>query len=93
MGEVDIGETIKSNIDYWKNLYLKENEKYLIKMTDEQYTKVIELVECDINKKWQDKIKAKIEEIDEVLKGQLIEKIRVYFEAQKEVLQSLLKEE
>lgn len=41
----------------------------------------------------KDKIKAKIEEIDEVLKGQLIEKIRVYFEAQKEVLQSLLEKE
>lgn len=42
---------------------------------------------------WKDKIKAKkIEELDEVLKGQLIEKIRVYFEAQKEVLQSLLEE-
>lgn len=38
------------------------------------------------------KIKAKIEEIDEVLKGQLIEKTRVYFEAQKEVLQLLLEE-
>lgn len=45
------------------------------------------------NKKWEDKIKAKIEEIDEVLKGQLIEKIRVYFEAQKEVLESLLEKE
>ena len=27
MGEIDIGETIKSNIDYWKNLYFKEKEK------------------------------------------------------------------
>ena len=41
----------------------------------------------------EDRIKAKIEEIDEVLKGQLIEKIKVYFEAQKEVLQSLLEKE
>lgn len=66
MVEVDIGETIKSNIDYWKNLYFKEkeeNKKYIIKMTDEQYSKVIELVECDINKKWKDKIKSKIEEL------------------------------
>lgn len=47
----------------------------------------------DGEKKAKDKIKAKIEEIDEVLKGQLIEKIRVYFEAQKEVLQSLLEKE
>ena len=44
-------------------------------------------------KKVEDKIKAKTIEIDEVLKGQLIEKIRVYFEAQKEVLQSLLRKE
>ena len=41
----------------------------------------------------EDRIKVKIEEIDEVLKGQLIEKIKVYFEAQKEVLQSLLEKE
>ena len=27
MSEVDIGETIKSNIDYWKNLYFEEREK------------------------------------------------------------------
>lgn len=27
MGEIDIGETIKSNIDYWKDLYFKEKEK------------------------------------------------------------------
>ena len=23
-GEIDIGETIKSNIDYWKNLYFEK---------------------------------------------------------------------
>ena len=27
MGEIDIGETIKNNIDYWKNLYFEEREK------------------------------------------------------------------
>lgn len=83
MVEVDIGETIKSNIDYWKNLYFKEkeeNKKYIIKMTDEQYSKVIELVECDINKKWKDKIKSKIEELKD---GTYDEKI---------ILQKLLEE-
>lgn len=56
-------------------------QKYRIEVIDER-----ELI-C------KEKIKEKIEELDEVLKGQLIEKIRVYFEAQKEVLQSLLEEE
>ena len=27
MSEIDIGETIKNNIDYWKNLYFEEREK------------------------------------------------------------------
>jgi hypothetical protein len=27
LGEIDIGETIKNNIDYWKNLYFEEREK------------------------------------------------------------------
>ena len=27
IGKIDIGETIKSNIDYWRNLYFKEKEK------------------------------------------------------------------
>lgn len=26
-GEIQIGETIKSNIDYWRNKYLEENDK------------------------------------------------------------------
>ena len=39
------------------------------------------------------KIKARIEEIDKILKMNLIEKIRIHFEAQKEALQSLLEKE
>jgi hypothetical protein len=27
LSEIDIGETIKNNIDYWKNLYFEEREK------------------------------------------------------------------
>lgn len=26
MSEIDIGETIKNNIDYWKNKYFQEKE-------------------------------------------------------------------
>lgn len=41
-----------------------------------------------------DKIKAKIEEIDNIFKNnRLIDKLKNYFEAQKEVLQSLLEKE
>ena len=40
------------------------------------------------------KIKAKIEEVDKTLKNNhLIDKLKIYFEAQKEVLQSLLEKE
>ena len=42
----------------------------------------------------EDKIKAKIEEIDNIFKNnRLIDKLKNYFEAQKEVLQSLLEKE
>ena len=42
----------------------------------------------------KDEIKAKIEEIDNILKNnRLIDKLKNYFEAQKEVLQSLLEKE
>jgi len=77
---------------------LKEKNKTLKNLqndTSRLYTEMIErknYFERELQK-LEDKIKAKIEEIDEVLKGQLIEKIRVYFEAQKEVLQSLLEKE
>lgn len=45
---------------------IEENKKYIIKMTDEQYSKVIGLVELDTNKKWEDKIKAKIKELEKL---------------------------
>lgn len=63
-GSIDTGDisydSIKTVLDYCIELE-QENKKYNIKMTDEQYSKVIDLVEFDVNKKWQDKIKAKIE--------------------------------
>jgi len=78
---------------------LKEKNKELNKYIEDR-AKIVKNIQTFINKDYveqeyisKDKIKVKIEEIDEVLKGQLIEKIRVYFEAQKEVLQSLLEKE
>ena len=65
-GSIDTGDlsydSLKTILDFLIEQE-KENKKYIIKMTDEQYSRVIELVECDINKKWEYKIKAKIKEI------------------------------
>ncbi len=46
-----------------------------------------------INKKWEDKIKAKIEEIDRKIEFEQNEKVIIYLHKQKRVLQSLLKKE
>lgn len=56
------------NENYFKlqkeNEELKSNnEKYIIHLTDEQYKTVIEIAQNDINQKWIQKIKDKIEEI------------------------------
>ena len=40
----------------------KENKKYIIKLTDAEYNKVIELAQEDIKKQFRQKIKNKIEE-------------------------------
>lgn len=45
----------------------KHNEKYIIHLTDEQYKIVIENAQNDINQKWIQKVKDKIEEINEEL--------------------------
>lgn len=64
-GSIDTGDisydSIKVVLEFITE-QIKENKKYNIKMTDKQYRKVIDLVEYDANKKWEDKIKAKIEE-------------------------------
>ncbi len=39
------------------------NEKYIIHLTDGQYKTVIEIAQNDINQKWIQKVKDKIEEI------------------------------
>lgn len=61
-----IMEIIDKNEEFKKN-----NEKYKIQLTDNQYIKIIESVETDINKEWkskvrelQDKYKSKIEKLE-----------------------------
>ena len=39
-----------------------ELNKYIVKMTDEQYRRLVNIIRDEINKLWEDKIKAKIEE-------------------------------
>lgn len=56
------------NENYFKlqkeNEELKSNnEKYIIHLTDEQYKTVIENAQNDINQKWIQKVKDKIEEL------------------------------
>lgn len=46
-----------------ENEELKENNKYIIHLTDEQYNAVIENAQDDIKQKWVQKVKDKIEEI------------------------------
>lgn len=70
-GSIDTGDLSYDSLKTILEFFIeqeKENKRYIIKMTDEQYSRVIELVECDINKKWKSKIKAKIEEIKEEVK-------------------------
>ncbi len=83
-GSIDTGDLSYDSLKTILEFFIeqeKENKKYIIKMTDKQYSRVIELVEYDINKKWEDKIKAKIEEVKD---GTYDAKI---------VLQSLLEKE
>lgn len=71
------------------------NEKYIIHLTDEQYKTVIENAQNDINQKWIQKVKDKIEELQ---KGPLKinENNKYYYETEAynkiiiQVLQELL---
>ena len=84
-----INEIIDRNEELEEN-----NEKYKIQLTDNQYIKIIESVEADVNKQWKSKITEKIEELikeADNLKG------RVHFQPepvdfQIAVLQDLLQE-
>lgn len=67
---------------------LKENDnKYTIHLTDEQYNKVIEIVQNDINQKWIQKVKDKIE-ILEKLQNEFLnnEELRIKIIAYKELI-------
>lgn len=59
-----LSESIDILSDYKR--VLKENEelnKHVIHLTDEQYRTVIDLAQNDINKQWIQKVKDKIEEL------------------------------
>lgn len=54
---------------------LKEkNKKYIVQLTDEQYRKLVDVIRNEISKDWEDKIKAKIEEIKERPNKMVIDK-------------------
>lgn len=67
--EVVINEKLEEAINYTLSDYkrvLKENEelnKCVIHLTDEQYRTVIDLAQNDINQQWIQKVKDKIEEL------------------------------
>ncbi len=68
-----LSESIDILSDYKKVLKENEelksnNEKYIIHLTNEQYKTVIENAQNDINQKWIQKIKDKIEEYKNMLK-------------------------
>ncbi len=67
------------------------NDKYIIHLTDKQYNAEIKNAQNDINQKWIQKVKEKIEELDKKVKDyQCVEsRINLY---QREVLQELLEE-
>jgi len=71
----------------------KHNEKYIIHLTDEQYKIVIENAQNDINQKWIQKVKDRIEEIDKIYndipedEGNIAKAILI---KEKQVLQELL---
>lgn len=103
--------SIKRIVDSYKKV-LKENEelkendnKYTIHLTDEQYNMVIEIVQDDINRKWIQKLKDKIEELNKLLtdidykdiedkqEREFYKKEYYQVVAQIKVLKELLKEE
>ncbi len=41
----------------------EEDKKYIVKLTDEQYRKLVDIIRNEINKEWKSKVKEKIEEL------------------------------
>ena len=59
---------VKQSIEILLTSYEKEkekNRKYLVNLTHEQYIKLVEQIRSETNKEWKDKIKAKIEEVEQ----------------------------
>lgn len=65
LGYLVFKENLEEKLSDYKRV-LKENEelnKHVIHLTDEQYRTVIDLAQNDINKQWIQKVKDKIEEL------------------------------
>lgn len=60
----------EQNISYKQSIHglKEENKKYIVQLTDEQYRKLVDIIRDKTSKEWEDKIKAKIEELDEAIK-------------------------
>lgn len=71
---------------------IKENNKYTIHLTDKQYNAVIENAQNDINQKWIQKVKDKIEELEEEKKYYYSQYKIEELNDKIQVLQELLKE-
>lgn len=60
-----------------ENEELKENNKYIIRLTDEQYNVVIENAQNDIKQKWIQKAKDKIEKLNDESHAEELEDIMI----------------
>lgn len=72
-----------------ENEELKENNKYIINLTDEQYNAVIENAQDDIKQKWVQKVKDKIEELEEQYNVRELDFIKTTQDIRKIIIQSL----
>ena len=79
-------------------LYKQLNENYILRVESEQkerkaWIKGTNDADELCNKKWEDKIKAKIEEIDREIEFEQNERVIICLHKQKRILQSLLEKE
>lgn len=72
-----------------ENEELKENNKYIIHLTDEQYNAVIENAQNDIKQKWIQKVKDKIEELKEQYNVRELDFIKTTQDIRKIIIQAL----
>lgn len=56
----------------------EENKKYTVKLTDEEYRRVIENAQKDIKKQCEQKVKDKIKELENMLKKSMEGKLQEY---------------